>query len=139
MDTITSTASTPHYLLLGSDGPVGPYVMQSEPDADSFAVYGFSSKTHYDRFCAASGLALRPYPLLKGHLRKATDSTGKRITLISVDPDGPEDSDLRATTSESLAQSLESSSDQVPVEFHLTARHRGGAYEIHAAHPPGKS
>lgn len=138
MGTITSTASTPRYLLLGSDGPIGPDVMQPEPDADSIAVYGFSSKARYDVFCTASEQALRPYPLLKGHLRKPPDFTGKQITVISCDPDGPEDSDLRSTTAESLVHSLESSSDQVPVEFHLTASHRGAAYEIHAVPPTGQ-
>lgn len=138
MATNALSVATPRYLLLGDEGPIGPDVIQSQTDTVSSAVYGFSSKARYDLFCTASEQALRPYPLLKGHLRKPPDFTGKRITMISCDPDGPEDSDLRSTTAESLLHSLESSSDQVPVEFHLTASHRGAAYKIHAVPPTGQ-
>ena len=126
----TITVATPHYLLLDSDGPIGPAIMQSTSDVESFVVYGFSSRPRYDRFCAARHTALRPYPLLKGHLIKPSNFTGKRITLIAIDPDGPEGFDVRATSAESLVHSLQAGSDQVPVEFHLIASDQGSTYQI---------
>ncbi len=129
------TVATPHYLLLGSNGPVGPDIMQSAPAADQFVVYGFSSRQQYDRFTVAGHAVLRPYPLLNGHLTKPSDYTGNRITLIAIDADGPEELEVRATSAESLVQALASGIDQVAVEFHLVASHRGGVYQILAVPP----
>jgi hypothetical protein len=124
------SVATPRYLLLGSDGPVGPDVIQLKPDTDSFAVFGFSSKERYDRFCAATELALRPYPLMRGHLRKPPEFTGKRITLICVDSSGPVEAEFQATTADSLVLAMETGSDQVPINFHLIARQQDGAYTL---------
>lgn len=131
----SSSIATPHYLLLGDEGPIGPEVEQSDSVTASSAVYGFSSKAHYDRFCAASDLALRPYPLLKGHLRKLGNFTGSRITLIAIDPSGPDELELQTATAESVAQMLETGGEQVPIESHLIASDDGGVYQLRAVPP----
>jgi hypothetical protein len=124
------TVAKPRYLLLGSDGPVGPEVIRSTTDTGSSAVFGFSSKEHYDRFCTATELPLRPYPLLKGHLRKSPEFTGERITLICVDPGGPVEAEFQATSAESLLLAIETGSDQVPIQFHLIGSPQGSAYTL---------
>jgi hypothetical protein len=132
MTSIRSSVATPRYLLLGSDGPVGPDVTEFTSDTGSLAVFGFSSKEYYDRFCAASELTLRPYPLMKGHLKKSPEFTGKRITLICVDPGGPADVEFQATAAESLLLAIETGSDQVAVDFHLIGGQQGVAYALKA-------
>lgn len=131
----TLSISTPRYLLMGSDGPIGPAVIQPESNTRSSVVFGFSSKEKYDLFCATSQVALRPYPLLKGHLNNQTDSTGKQITLVCVDPVGSAEAGYQATTAESLVEALRTSSEQVTVDFHLIANNQGSAYQLRAIEP----
>lgn len=132
MTSNTSTVAKPRYLLLGSDGPVGPELIRLTTDTDSSAVFGFSSKEHYDRFCAATELALRPYPLMKGHLRRPPEYTGDRITVICVDPGGPVEVEFQATSAESLLLAIETGSDEVPIQFHLIGSPQGSAYTLQA-------
>ncbi|NQV22927.1 MAG: hypothetical protein HQ518_01045 [Rhodopirellula sp.] len=118
MSLTTLTAATPHYLLLGNDGPIGPVLAPSGSEAFDTVLYGFSSKIYFDRFCAASDQTLRPYPLMKGHLNKPMESTGHRITHVVINADGPAETELHTATTEIVAHALENQLEQVPVEIH---------------------
>ena len=81
----TVAASTPNYVLIDGNLRIGPKVLPLDAGMGCSAIYGFSEKGAYDRFCANSQLALKPYPLVKGYLRNQIDALGEALKLVVID------------------------------------------------------
>jgi len=58
-----------YYVLMDGKRRFGPEVVPLAAGTECLAVYGFSDKNRFDKFCAKSQLALVPYPLTQFYLR----------------------------------------------------------------------
>ena len=110
---------TPRYVLLDGDRRLGPKVIPLDSGVECSIIYGFSDKGPYDRFCGNSDLALRPYPLVEGHLRNQVGDSGSDLKLIVLDADGPRDRCLHAATMEAVLQAQENRLAQLPAAYEL--------------------
>jgi hypothetical protein len=128
-------APTPHFLLMSDSGPVSPVVTRAESGEECLTVYGFSSKTFYDRFCAAGDPTLRPYPLLPGHLTNKAKPDAPVIALVAVNASSPTDANLQAITADTLLDALQSRLEHVPLEVNLLQNDEGNAYQSESANP----
>ena len=63
MPMTTVDASTPNYVLIDGALRIGPKVVPFNAGLECSAIYGFSDKGPYDKFCANSQQSLKPYPL----------------------------------------------------------------------------
>lgn len=126
-------ALTPHYLLLGDTGPIGPNVVRADSEENCSTVYGFSSKTYYDRFCAAVNETLRPYPLLPGHLANEAKPDIPSIALVVVDAGSSNEAELRAVSAETLLNAFQNRLEAVPTEIHLIQNAAATEYQLDTA------
>ena len=128
---IAVVAATPYYVLRDEAGRVGPKIL-NVPGIQSSAIYGFSDKGPYDKFCGNSPAWLAPYPLVKGYLRSQIEAADERLHLVVVDATGPSQPLLHATTMEVLLESQEKRTDHVAVTHHLTFDQQTEAYRVEA-------
>jgi hypothetical protein len=131
----TNIVSTPHYLLLGDAGPIGPNVTHADSRETCATVYGFSSKTYYDSFCVAGNQTLRPYPLLPGHLAEQAKSDNPAIVLVVVNAKSPAEVELQAVTAAALLEALQNRIDHLPMKIKLRQNDEGTEYQFDSAHP----
>ncbi len=114
---MTDTASPlPFYLLLESTEPLIVALMRDESEEALLAFYGFSDKPYYDHFCAATNRDLRPYPLVKGFLRRRLADPADRVRYIAINAADPFSDRLEVATIESVLQSFERNSKTVATE-----------------------
>lgn len=59
MPMTTVDASTPNYVLIDGRRRIGPKIVSSDAGLECSAIYGFSDRGPYDKFCANSQ-ALKP-------------------------------------------------------------------------------
>lgn len=118
MSTITAFVDTPYYLLMDAKRPLGPVVAPLPSGIRCMALYGFSKKEYYDKFCANSPLELSPFPLTKFYLRRQAGVPSEGIALVAVNAVGPNDPCLHAAT---IDQVLQGQDDDT---FHVTAVYR---------------
>ena len=108
MPTSTVAASTPNYVLIDGNLRIGPKILPLDFGTECWAIYGFSSKSTYDRFCSNSQRALKPYPLVPGYLRNQMDAPGDRLKLVVMDASAQRTLRLRGNDGGGVRSSSES-------------------------------
>ena len=126
----TVVASTPNYVLIDENLRIGPKVVLLDAGIECSAIYGFSDKGPYDRFCSNSQLALKPYPLVKGYLRNQIDALGDGLKLVVIDAAGPSEPYLHAATIEAVLEAQQSCAAHVTVAYRLTFDEEANAYRV---------
>ena len=126
----TVAASTPNYVLIDGDLRIGPKVVPLDAGMECSAIYGFSDKRPYDKFCANSQLALKPYPLVKGYLRNQIDAPDDSLKLVVSDAAGPSEPYLHAATIEAVLGAQESRAAHVTAAYRLTFDEEANAYRV---------
>jgi hypothetical protein len=97
------------------------------------AIYGFSGKGPYERFCANSQLALKPYPLVKGYLRNQIDAPGDSLKLVVIDAASPSEPYLHAATMEAVLEAKENRAAGVNTGYRLILDPKADAYRVEEA------
>lgn len=123
-------ADTPCYVLMKGGSRLSPNVVPLSSGRDCSAVYGFSGKDSYGKFCSLSEQALTPYPLVKTFLRDQVASSGDSLRLVILDASGPKDPCVLAATMESVLEVLESRTTEVTVAHRLKFDFKTDVYEI---------
>ena len=126
----TVAASTPNYVLIDGNLRIGPKVLPLDAGMGCSAIYGFSDKGPYDRFCANSQLALKPYPLVKGYLRNQMEAPGDSLKLVVIDAAGASEPNLHAATIEAVLEAQESRAAHVTAAYRLTFDEEANAYRV---------
>lgn len=126
----TVAASTPNYVLIDGNLRIGPKVVPLDAGIERSAFYGFSDKRPYDRFCANSQLALKPYPLVKRYLRNQIDAPDNSLKVVVIDATGPSQPYLRAATIEAVLEAQESHAVHVTAAYRLTFDEEANAYRV---------
>jgi hypothetical protein len=122
--------STPYYVLLEGNRPVGPDVEPLPSGTQCAVVFGFSGKACYDRFCANSPGVYVPYPLTKVYLQSQAESSGDKINLVAVDAAGLLEPCLQAGTMEAVLQGQEDRTPHVTAAYQLTFDPEAAAYRV---------
>ena len=130
MPTTAAFVHTPYYVLMEGKRRLGPKVEPLPSGAECLAVYGFSDKACFDKFCANSQLALVPYPLTKFYLQDQTNFPGNNLNLVVVDAAGPHDPCIRAGTMEAVLRSQEDQTLHVTAACSLTFDPEATAYRV---------
>lgn len=130
MPTTATFVDTPYYVLMEGKRRLGPVVAPIPSGTECLAVYGFSDKACYDKFCANSQLTLVPYPLTKVYLQDQANFPGNNLNLVVVDAGGPREPCLRAGTMEAVLQSQEDRTLHVTAAYELTFDPEAGAYQV---------
>ena len=123
-------ASTPNYVLIDGTLRLGPKIVSSDVGLECSAIYGFSDKGPYDKFCANSQQSLKPYPLVKGYLRNQIDAPGDSLRLVVIDAASPNDPCLHAATIEAVLEAQESRAAHVTAAYRLTFDEEATAYRV---------
>ena len=126
----TVAASTPNYVLIDGDLRIGPKIVPLDVGTECVAIYGFSSKGPYDRFCSNSQRALKPYPLVTGYLRNEMDAPGNGLKLVVIDANGPGEPYVQAATIEAVFEAKESRAAHVTAAYRLTFDEEANAYRV---------
>ena len=126
----TVAASTPNYVLIDGNLRIGPKVVPLDAGTECSAIYGFSDKGPYDKFCTNSQQALKPYPLVKGYLRNQMDAPGDSLKLVVIDAAGPSEPYLHAATIEAVLEAQESRAAHVTAAYRLTFDEEANAYRV---------
>ena len=129
----TVAASTPNYVLINGDLRIGPQVVPLNAGMEWTAIYGFSDKGPYDKFCTKSQLALKPYPLVKGYLRNQMDSPGDSLKLVVIDAARPREHCLRAATMAAVLEAQENHTTHVAAAYRLAFDPEANAYRLEDA------
>jgi hypothetical protein len=132
MSIIRVVAGTPYYVLMNANHPVGPTVLRLDTDIECSPIYGFSDKGSYDKFCANSQQTLKPYPLVKGYLRKQIDAPGDSLMLVVLDAAGPREPYLHAAAMESVLETQESRATHVTAAYRLRFDEEANAFRMEA-------
>ena len=130
MPTTATFVDTPYYILMDGKRRLGPKVEPLPSGAECLAVYGFSDKACYDKFCANSQLRLVPYPLTTFYLQNQADAPGASLNLVVVDAGGPQEPCLRAGTMEAVLQSQQDRTLHVTAAYELTLHPESAAYQV---------
>lgn len=117
--TIELVHSTPRYVLMDKNGRIGPSVALQTAGIECSAIYGFSDKVTYDRFCLQSQQELSPYPLVKGYLSNQVDSHSSCLKLVVFDAAGPLEPYLYATTMKAVLEVYERKAVHVTADYQL--------------------
>jgi hypothetical protein len=125
----TVAASAPNYVLIDGNLRIGPKVVPLDAGIECSAIYGFSDKGPYDKFCTNSQLALKPYPLVKGYLRNQIDAPDS-LKLVVIDAAGPSEPCLHAATMEAVLQAQKSCAAHVTAAYRLTFDEEANAYRV---------
>jgi hypothetical protein len=126
----TVAASTPNYVLIDGNVAIGPRVVPLDASTECSAIYGFSDKGPYDKFCANSQQALKPYPLVKGYLRNQIDAQGDSLKLVVIDAAGPSEPYLHAATIEAALDAQEHRAAHVTAAYRLTFDEEANVYRV---------
>ena len=130
MSTSAGVADTPYYVLMDGNRRIGPEIVPLTSGKECSAIYGFSDKHSYDKFCANSELALVPYPLTKFYLQSQADTPGDSLYLVVVDAAGPHEPCLQAGTMEAVLQGQEDRTPHVTASHHLTLDPEAAGYRV---------
>ncbi len=126
----TLVADTPNYVLIDGNLRIGPKVVRLDASTECSAIYGFSDKGPYDKFCAHSQQALKPYPLVKRYLRNQLDAPDDSLKLVVLDAAGPSEAYLDAATIEAVLEAQESHVAHVTAAYRLTFDEAANAYRV---------
>ena len=123
-------ADTPNYVLMDGNLRIGPQVVPLDAGMGCSAIYGFSDKGPYDKFCVNSQLALKPYPLVKVYLRNQIDAPGDGLKLVVIDAAGPSEPYLHAATLKAVLEAQETHAAHVTAAYGLTFDEEANAYRV---------
>jgi hypothetical protein len=126
----STSAPTPHYVLLNEKQRIGPTVDASKISDRLLVVYGFSDKGPYDQFCSNWPTLLTPYPLVQRYLSDQMDSTDYDLRLVVIDATGPDQPHIYAATMESTLSALHESSETIEITHCLSYDSETSAYTI---------
>jgi hypothetical protein len=126
-------ADAPYYVLMDQNRRIGPKVLQSPSGIACAAIYGFSDKGPYDKFCRNCQLALTPYPLVKVYLRNQAGALGDGLKLVVVDAAGPHEDCLHAATVEAVLKAQENQMTHVTAAYRLMFDQEAHAYRLEEA------
>jgi hypothetical protein len=101
------TALTPNYLLYEDGRPISTLLKIPHTGETATAVYGFSDKPMYDRFCMATTRRLTPFPLVKTYLRNQLKLKPNEAKFMALDASSCDSSNLDIATMVSVLDSLE--------------------------------
>lgn len=130
MSTVATVIDTPYYVLLEGKRRFGPQVVPLPAGTECLAVYGFSDRNRFDKFCANSQLTLTPYPLTRVYLQNQVDAPGDGLNLVVVDAASPHEPCLQAATMEAVLQGQEARTPHVTAAYDLTFEQEAAAYRI---------
>ena len=130
MPTTATYVDTPYYLLMDGERRLGPEIAPMPSGTECVAIYGFTAKHSYDKFCASIQLALKPYPLTKFYLQNVADTPGSSLNLVVVDAPGPHEPCLQAGTMEAVLQGQKDRTPHVTAAYHLTFDPEAAAYQV---------
>ena len=123
-------AHTPNYVLIDGKLRIGPEVVRLDAGIECSAIYGFSDKGPYDKFCRNSELALTPYPLVKVYLRSQAGAPGDGLQLVVLDAAGPRDPCVQAATMEAVLEAQENRTTHVTAAYRLMFDQEANAYRV---------
>ncbi|WP_068134965.1 hypothetical protein [Roseimaritima ulvae] len=123
-------AKTPRYVLRDGSHPTSPLISQSSSDAQATVIFGFADKPEYDIFLRSSGLALTPYPLVKGYLQNPIALDNGASKLVVLDAASSQQRLLLAATFESVLEAFHLNSEAVAVSHRLVLEKSSSAYRI---------
>lgn len=123
-------AKSPRYVLKQGAIPTCPPLVQAVSDAQTSAIFGFSSKPAYDVFMSASTLALTPYPLIKRFLQSQIDLDLVALNLVVLDAVSSTERYLYAASFQTILESLQLGSDRVTISHRLTLDDATASYKI---------
>lgn len=129
MTVIAVIGGSPQFVLMDEKRRIGPSVMPLLSGIECTAIYGFSGKDAYDKFCEASQLTLQPYPLVEGYLRTQVDMPGDELKLVVLDTTGPQEPCLHAATIEAVLKAQENHT-AVTAEYRLLFDQDANAYRL---------
>ena len=124
------TFGTPYYVLREQNRPIRPKVVPLHSGIECSAIYGFSGKSRYDRFCMKSQDLLVPYPLVKVYLRGQIGVPDDGLKLIVIDASEPREPDLYAATPEAVLEAHENGATHVTATFCLIFDEEVNAYRV---------
>ena len=130
MTVMAVIGGTPQYVLMDEKRRIGPTLMPLLSGVEFAAVYGFSGKRAYDKFCESSRLTLQPYPLVEGYLRNQADAPGDGLKLLVVDATGPHDPCLHAATIEAVLEAQANRTTSIKAEYRLLFDQNANAYRM---------
>ena len=130
MPTTATFVDTPYYVLMDGKQRLGPQVSSLPSGTECVAIFGFSNKERYDKFCENSQAALLPYPLTKIYLKDQADALGDGLNLVVVDAAGPREPCLRAGTMEAVLQGQEERTLHVTAAYELTFDPESAGYQV---------
>jgi len=130
MPTNSTFVDTPYYVLMGGRQILGPEVSSLPSGKQCVAIFGFSDKESYDKFCEKGQTALLPYPLTKVYLRERVDAPGDSLNLVVVNAVGPQERCLRAGTMEAVLQGQEERTLHVTAAYELTFDPESAGYQV---------
>jgi hypothetical protein len=124
------TFGTPRYILLHERERIGPSLSILQTAPTYAAIYGFSDKSLYDAFCKNSDIALTPYPLVKGYLQEQCENAGDTVKLVVIDAAGPNETQINATTMQSVLEAFDVKATCVSPSFRLRFDLVSQAYRV---------
>ncbi|MHB8899644.1 MAG: hypothetical protein ACYC6Y_12930 [Thermoguttaceae bacterium] len=130
MSTAATYVDTPYYVLMEGSQRLGPEVVPASTGTQCVAVYGFSDRSRFDKFCANCRLALVPYPLTRSYLQHRADTPGDGLNLVVVNADGPGEPCLHAATMEAVLQGQQDRTLHVTAAYDLTFESEVAAYRV---------
>ena len=122
--------ATPYFVLMDGNRRIGPKIVPLDVGIECSPIYGFSNKDPYDRYCLNSQVALTPYPLVKGYLRKQASAPDAGLKLVVVDAAGPREPYLHAATMEAVLEAHENRMSHVTPAYRLVFDQQAEAYRV---------
>jgi hypothetical protein len=127
---IALTMGTPRYVLLRERERLEPKLLALTHAPTYSAIFGFSDKPAYDRFCQNCSVAVTPYPLVQRYLRERCDEVDATVKLVVIDAVGPSEMVLHATTMDCVLAALESKAASLTPSFSLRFDSEFQAYRV---------
>lgn len=130
MSTRITIAQIPSYTLMDGQHRIGPAVATTDPGVKCKAIYGFSSKHHYDSFRDRSQPSLKPYPLTQFHVRGQVENSDAVLNLVVIDAAGPDEAHLQAAAMKAVLDAMENRSSTVESAYRLTLETQTSTYHV---------
>ncbi len=125
---------TPHYVLHFERKPLEPVLAKLQSTQNCHVFYGFSDKSHFDKFIANCQKPLTPYPLVKIHLKNVNESPRNGLNLIAINATGPDAAEVMAATNQEVLQAHINHLSQVPVAYRLNFDSETQTYHVEESH-----
>lgn len=125
-----NTSTTPRFVLMAAGKRIGPHISLATQSEKCNAIFAFTDKLCYDKFCLNSKEKLTPYPLVKRFLTDLLESSGDELNLIVLDATEPLQPSIKAVTAERVLQAMNDQAGEVEVTHHMDLDPELGGYQI---------